>query len=169
MDKHRKKFLLATITVVLALASVPAYAAESCTVNDRTGTPLNVRARPSAGGPILGALNNDVLVVVRERRGQWARIVTEAPGKSGWVFGEYLSCGAKSSALAEEYTAILVFALTFEAVGPHSVVMLTSREVPSLEGCALFLNELTAFYKRHPDRVQFLRKVCVPPPTDSKQ
>jgi hypothetical protein len=74
------------------------------------------------------------------------------------VWGEFLSCGAKSSA---EYTAILVFALTFEAVGPHSVVMSTFREVPSLEGCELFLSELTAFYERHPDRVQFLKRECV--------
>lgn len=150
-----KKFLLATITVVLALASVPAYAAESCTVNDPTGTPLNVRARPSSGSLIRGALNNDVRVVVKERRGQWAKIVTEAPGKSGWVFGKYLSC-------AKEYIAILRFALNFEAAGGHSVVMSTLIEpVASLEGCERLLNELAAFYERHPDRVQFLKRECV--------
>jgi uncharacterized protein YraI len=78
--------LLIVMTALLTLATSAADAAETCVINDTSGTPLNVRAKLGTGAPILGALNNDVLVVVRERRGQWARIVPhKAAGKSGGV------------------------------------------------------------------------------------
>ena len=65
-------------------------AADACTVADPSGTPLNVRKGPN--GPIVGALNNGILVVIRGRRGDWVNVVPhEAPGKSGWVWREYKS------------------------------------------------------------------------------
>ena len=66
-----------------------------CTVDDPTGTPLNVRASPN--GPILGALNNGTSVEVRDvtvdRSGRrWAYILPLSEGKRGWAFREYLDC-----------------------------------------------------------------------------
>jgi hypothetical protein len=80
---------------VLIALGVVARADEVCTVADPSGTPLNVRSQPKPNGSILGALNNDTSVVVKERRGQWARIVPENSGKAGWVWEDYLSCGRK--------------------------------------------------------------------------
>src|SRR5215831_6194374 len=85
--------IIALLPATLALAS--ARANEVCTVADPSGTPLNVRSQPKRNGSILGALNNDTSVVVKERRGQWASIVPESAGKPGWVWAEYLSCGKK--------------------------------------------------------------------------
>ena len=68
----------AILTVVLIALATVARADVVCTVSDPTGTPLNVRAQPKQNGSILGALNNDTSVVVKERRGQWASIVGRA-------------------------------------------------------------------------------------------
>jgi hypothetical protein len=80
--------------VLLMLSATPAWAAE-CVVNDPTGTPLNVRARPN--GPIVGALYNGVTIYVRDMRmdsagRRWAFIVPLKAGKAGWVFREYINC-----------------------------------------------------------------------------
>jgi uncharacterized protein YraI len=83
----------ALLAVALLALAMSARANEVCTVADPSGTPLNVRSQPTPNGSILGALNNDASVVVKERRGQWASIVPESAGKSGWVWAEYLSCG----------------------------------------------------------------------------
>jgi hypothetical protein len=61
-----------------------------------TGTPLNVRTSPN--GAILGALYNgavvQVLKVIFDKRGRsWALVVPLGPGKQGWVFGAFLTCG----------------------------------------------------------------------------
>ena len=66
-----------------------------CTVDDPTGTPLNLRASPN--GPILGALYNGTSVEVRDitadRSGRrWAYIVPLTEGKRGWAFRDYLDC-----------------------------------------------------------------------------
>lgn len=85
---------LIVATIIFLATSGVALAQMKCTVNDPTGTPLNVRSRPN--GPILGALHNGTpvllwkLVYVRDK--PWAKITTEGPGKSGWVFRRYLSC-----------------------------------------------------------------------------
>jgi len=84
---------LGALPVALLALAMSARANEVCTVADPSGTPLNVRSQPKPNGSILGALNNDTSVVVKERRGQWASIVPESAGKSGWVWAEYLSCG----------------------------------------------------------------------------
>ena len=78
----------------LALATTSAFA-QTCVVNDPTGTPLNVRSSPN--GSILGALYNgdrvNLLRVVADRSGQsWAYIAPRGPGKSGYVFYNYLVC-----------------------------------------------------------------------------
>ena len=88
-----KRFLLACLLVV-AIAT-PAEA-QTCVVNDPTGTPLNVRTSPN--GAILGALYNgavvQVLKVIFDKRGRsWALVVPLEPGKQGWVFGAFLTCG----------------------------------------------------------------------------
>ena len=69
--------------------------AQTCLVNDPTGTPLNVRARPN--GPILGALYNgtpvQILEITSDSSGrQWAYIAPLEVGKRGWVFEAYLTC-----------------------------------------------------------------------------
>jgi hypothetical protein len=67
--------------------------ADVCIVQDPTGTPLNVRKRPSQHAPIIGALNNGITVSTRMWRGDWAHIVPhEAPGKSGWVWRKFIDC-----------------------------------------------------------------------------
>jgi uncharacterized protein YgiM (DUF1202 family) len=96
MTRTKKALLVAAAMIFIALtAPGDARANEVCTVADPSGTPLNVRSQPKLDGSILGALNNDTAVVVKERRGQWASIVPESAGKSGWVWAEYLSCGKK--------------------------------------------------------------------------
>jgi hypothetical protein len=77
----------------LPKATTAAEAAETCTVNDPTGTPLNVRKRASQHAPIIGALNNGITVSTRMSRGDWVHIVPhKAPGKSGWVWRKFIDC-----------------------------------------------------------------------------
>ena len=94
--EYSMKFAL--LALCLTFATTNAYALE-CTVDDPTGTPLNVRSRPN--GPIVGALHNGAAVFVSDlildgsgRR--WAKIVPIEEGKSGWVFREYLMCTSAS-------------------------------------------------------------------------
>jgi uncharacterized protein YraI len=69
--------------------------AQSCTVADPTGTPLNVRAGPN--GAILGALYNGTTVQILRRTvdangKSWAYIAPQGAGRNGWVFSAFLSC-----------------------------------------------------------------------------
>ena len=87
-----KRLLLACWFAAMATAA----SAQTCIVNDPTGTPLNVRARPN--GAILGALHNgaavQVLQVIHDNGGRaWAHIAPLGAGVRGWVFGSYLTCG----------------------------------------------------------------------------
>jgi hypothetical protein len=60
-------------------------------VADPTGTPLNVRERPSQ--PIIGALNNEITVLTKMSRGAWVYTAPHAaPGKSGWVWRKFIDC-----------------------------------------------------------------------------
>ena len=85
--------LIAAAVIFLATNSA-AMAQMKCTVNDPTGTPLNVRSKPN--GSIVGALQNGTrvnlwkLIWVNDK--PWARITPVGPGKSGWVFHTYLKC-----------------------------------------------------------------------------
>jgi hypothetical protein len=87
---------LATIGVALAaLASTTAARAGIfCTVDDPTGTPLNVPASPN--GPILGALHNGMTVelidLTTSGGKSWAHVIPVRSGKRGWVFRRFLDC-----------------------------------------------------------------------------
>jgi Bacterial SH3 domain len=93
--KVYKKLMIAAIALVAAMGIAHA---DACVVNDPTGTPLNVRKNPGQNAPIIGALNNGITVVVRDRRGEWVNVVPhEAPGKSGWVWRKYLDCSESAT------------------------------------------------------------------------
>jgi hypothetical protein len=69
--------------------------AQTCVVNDPTGTPLNVRTEPD--GAILGALYNGVRVQITDTAydgsgKRWAYVVPLDSGKRGWVFRAFLAC-----------------------------------------------------------------------------
>ena len=79
----------------LAVSSTLATAEQHCIVADPSGTPLNVRAQPY--GAILGALSNGAVVrkleTTQDYRGQlWSYIAPIGPGRSGWVYRDYLTC-----------------------------------------------------------------------------
>lgn len=87
-----KRLFLACCLTMAATGAL----AQTCVVNDPTGTPLNVRARPN--GAILGALHNgaavEVLQVLHDDGGRpWAYIAPLGSGRRGWVFGNFLACG----------------------------------------------------------------------------
>ena len=72
----------------------------TCLVADPTGTPLNVRTGPS--GSILGALDNDTVVLLSDMTvvangKKWAKVVPVGPGKSGWVYFDYLADCVRST------------------------------------------------------------------------
>jgi hypothetical protein len=59
------KRMIAALSLAAATAmATSANAAVACAVADPTGTPLNVRNAPN--GTILGALNNDAMVMVKD-------------------------------------------------------------------------------------------------------
>jgi hypothetical protein len=83
---HRNIALVLAAALILVLFTGIA-SADVCIVADPTGTPLNVRKRPSQHAPIIGALNNGIAVQTKMSLGDWVRIVPhEAPGKSGWAW-----------------------------------------------------------------------------------
>ncbi len=67
----------------------------ACTVNDPTGTPLNVRTKPN--GKIIKTVKNGTLVAIDDATAgnRWSRISITRGRKSiiGWVLRDYLSCG----------------------------------------------------------------------------
>ena len=93
-----RKIPLRNIALVLAAALLLVLftrtaSADACTVADPTGTPLNVRKRPSQHAPIIGALNNGIAVSTKMSRGDWVHIVPhKARGKSGWVWRKFIDC-----------------------------------------------------------------------------
>ncbi len=87
-------FVLAAALLLVLFTGIAS--ADGCIVADPTGTPLNVRKRPSQHAPIIGALNNGITVSTRMSRGDWVHIVPhEAPGKSGWVWRKFIDCVPK--------------------------------------------------------------------------
>jgi Bacterial SH3 domain len=89
---HRNIALVLAAALLLVLFTGIARA-EVCVVADPTGTPLNVRKRPSQHAPIIGALNNGIAVQTKMSLGDWVRIVPhEAPGKSGWAWRKFIDC-----------------------------------------------------------------------------
>jgi SH3-like domain-containing protein len=91
--------LLAAAAVTLVAGSA---SAKPCIVADPTDTPLNFRKDPSSSATILGALNNGTSVSIKDRRGDWVRIVPQE-GKSGWVYRKYLDCPHASAAAEDLY------------------------------------------------------------------
>jgi len=91
-----KKVLIATSFLVgLAGSAAQAHVdAVVCTVEDPTGTPLNVRNRPN--GALVGALHNDAEVLAVQNaivNGKvWSKVIPLGAGKEGWVFYNFLSC-----------------------------------------------------------------------------
>ncbi len=86
-----KRLLLAGCFASFATGASAQY----CTVQDPTGTPLNVRSSPN--GAIIGALHNGTTVHVLnsavDAGGRaWAYVQPQGPGRVGWVFGAYLNC-----------------------------------------------------------------------------
>ena len=65
-----------------------------CSVDDPTGTPLNVRAKPN--GRVLTTVRNGTLVDIDSgtSMSKWARIRFDRGRKriTGWVLRDYLSC-----------------------------------------------------------------------------
>jgi uncharacterized protein YraI len=90
---HRNIALVLAAALLLVLFTGIA-SADVCIVADPTGTPLNVRKRPSQHSPIIGALNNGITVSsTRMSRGDWVHIVPhKALGKSGWVWRKFIDC-----------------------------------------------------------------------------
>ena len=87
-----KRLLLACCFASFATGAWAQY----CTVTDPTGTPLNVRSSPN--GAILGALYNGTTVhmlgsAVDSDGRPWAYVEPQGPGRVGWVFGAFLTCG----------------------------------------------------------------------------
>jgi len=89
------------VAALLAATAIPVHAhvdAVVCTVEDPTGTPLNVRNRPN--GTLVGALHNDADVLVTQNaivNGKvWSKVVPIGAGKEGWVFYNFLSCSHPS-------------------------------------------------------------------------
>jgi uncharacterized protein YraI len=166
----------ALLAVALLALAMSARANEVCTVADPSGTPLNVRSQPKPNGSILGALNNDTSVVVKERRGQWASIVPESAGKSGWVWAEYLSCGknlATGAAHAQEIDIhhgdnpvmlLLEKADGQKYVGEFSVQEQCADVLAMVESRSKAGKEtwLTLVQGREPERL--LNVICVGPP-----
>jgi hypothetical protein len=93
-EPMRTLFLAAAI---LALVSASEAAAQSrCRVVDPTGTPLNLRAAPN--GPIVGTLDNGMLVtvlagMVGPNGKPWVHVASfETGAPLGWVFREFIAC-----------------------------------------------------------------------------
>jgi hypothetical protein len=98
---HRNIALVLAAALLLVLFTEIARA-EVCVVADPTGTPLNVRERPSQRAPIIGALNNEITVLTKMSRGAWVYTVPhEAPGKPGWVWRKFIDCSPPVPKLPE--------------------------------------------------------------------
>jgi len=85
-----KKLLLAVAALVALASSALATPKMECSVNDPTGTPLNVR-----NGTIVGALANGTPVFASEmsKDGRWVKIAPiDGNGKAGWAFFNFVNC-----------------------------------------------------------------------------
>jgi Bacterial SH3 domain len=102
MINRKHAFVLAAALLLGPFMGI--VSADGCIVADPTGTPLNVRKRPSQHAPIIGALNNGTAVQTEMSQGDWVHIVPhEAPGKSWWVWRKFLDCHDKPLVAAPTY------------------------------------------------------------------
>lgn len=91
------------IALVFSLMLAPVAQAQTvertCRVKDPTGTRLNLRFKP--GGEIVGNIANGETVIGAQSRldardREWILIYHPVSGNAlGWVFREYLACGAR--------------------------------------------------------------------------
>jgi hypothetical protein len=88
------------LSAALLLITSTTAMAESCIVNDTSGTPLNVRNAPNSNAPILGALSNGTNVTTSTTSGDWVYVVPKN-GKTGWVAKKYLDCPDPSARRAK--------------------------------------------------------------------
>lgn len=74
-----------------AAAPAPLLPAPGCTfrVRDPSGTPLNVRAEPSARSAVTGTLENGTAVQVGDPRGRWRPLIAPI---EGWVWADNVAC-----------------------------------------------------------------------------
>ena len=130
--------LAATTGVALACGGAPV-----CTVADPTGTPLNIRLSPN--GPVVGTAKNGTELAFVEHRevdGKlWALVERFEAGElaadfdGAWVFGAYLDCEGKTSALPPEpYSVDAVTPVACKVADPTGTP-LNARDAP---GGAIF-------------------------------
>jgi uncharacterized protein YraI len=163
---HRNIALVLAAALLLVLFTGIA-SADVCIVADPTGTPLNVRGRPSQHAPIIGALNNGITVSTRMSRGDWVHIVPhKAPGKSGWVWRKFIDCAVQRSVkrIVEEVKRIVeegggiawdcagtIVGVTDEDLGPS-----TAGSGP--DGKPIGNDQLTTIWVANPPREGFVFK-----------
>ncbi len=97
----RKSLLFAVLLIAATFIgqnNLPQVSAQTewgvCSVQDPTGTPLNVRAKPN--GRVLTTVRNGTLVDIDSgtATSKWARIRFDRGRKriTGWVLRDFLSC-----------------------------------------------------------------------------
>jgi len=155
MSNPHIALVLAAVLLLVPFTGIAS--ADGGIVADPTGTPLNVRKRPSQHAPIIGALNNGTTVSTRMPRGDWVHIVPhEAPGKSGWVWRKFLDCpesiqkGIDESGIAWNCSGTIV-AVTDEDLGPS-----TAGVGP--DGKPIGNDNLTTVWVANPPREAFVFK-----------
>lgn len=92
-------FCLPNDKTAAAIASPQTNIVSRCTVNDSTGTPLNVRSTPG-GKRIVAKLKNGAVVFVENyssdaKDQSWAEVRLRKSGKTkpvGWVLQDFLVC-----------------------------------------------------------------------------
>jgi Bacterial SH3 domain len=125
--------MLNVLLGAVLLVGTTGIANADCIVADPSGTPLNVRNGPSSGATILGALHNGTSVSVKDRRGDWVRIVPQ-DGKSGWVYRKYLDC-SEAAADADLYGQYMrVYDRAHLAAHPDQVVTLVDLSIVRSSG-----------------------------------
>ena len=97
----RRSLLIALLLIAVTFVGqydLPSVSAQTdwgvCSVEDPTGTPLNVRAKPN--GKILTTVRNGTIVDLDTgtAASKWARIRFDRGRKkiTGWVLRDFLSC-----------------------------------------------------------------------------
>ena len=98
MNKVPSFLLTLALSASFIIAVLPAQAEKVCKVTDPTGTPLNVRDKPS--GRVINRLRNGREVYIEETaydsQGRpWVKVGGYYNGKYriwGWVIREFISC-----------------------------------------------------------------------------
>jgi S1-C subfamily serine protease len=97
--------ILATVAVCIGVRA-GASAEDRCVVADPSGTPLNVRTAPD--GRTIGTLNNGIQVMIFDRSSvegrPWVYVGRyEDRVPIGWVYRNYLNCGATATSQTSPY------------------------------------------------------------------